>query len=492
MLIDRLHDASALTPFLAGMVILLVGVSALLLHDHARLKRRIRTSEHYFRQILGCQRDMLLVIDPVSQRLVDANHTAETTTGYSRDELLGMVIGVSHGSTSVPEHKIPSLFEQSFGPRGVYRLTGRGKDGTPTPVEVAAGVVEVDGRRLLVGWARDRSIAIQIERRLRESDRQVREAGYDAMARLADAISLREHQTGVHSRRVASYATLIGHQLSLSVEEVDDVRRAARLHDIGKIAIPDAILLKPGDLDAAEWEVMRSHCLIGADLVAGLRDFHHIREMILSHHETWNGSGYPRGLARDHIPMGSRIIAVADAFDAMAHHRPYRGARPFDLVIAEIQVHSGEQFDPDVVAALVAAAEPIWQDARYASAGEVVQVVEQFMRALEDGRIRDAAALCADDVNVEIRGSADLMTAGRVELLREIDLRHYEQTRIELSHLRFLPERGAVEMEWWTERRSGVAAHGSIRVEVEGDEIVRIAGRCEHTNRADRPFNISA
>jgi HD-GYP domain-containing protein (c-di-GMP phosphodiesterase class II) len=127
---------------------------------------------------------------------------------------------------------------------------------------------------------------------------------------------------------------------------------AARLHDVGKLAVPDAILQKPGPLDEDEWKVMRKHPDMGAEMVARVPGLEELAELVRAHHERWDGSGYPQGLAGERIPLASRVISACDAFEAMLSNRPYRAPLTADEALAELTAGSGSQFDPAVVAAI--------------------------------------------------------------------------------------------------------------------------------------------
>jgi putative two-component system response regulator len=170
---------------------------------------------------------------------------------------------------------------------------------------------------------------------------------------LALAAEFRDDQTGEHTRRVGQMSALIARAIGLSDTEVELIRQAAPLHDIGKIGIPDAILLKPGRLTPAEFEVMKTHTEIGARILSGSRFplMQLAGEIAQSHHESWNGRGY-YGLAAEDIPLASRIVTVADAFDALTHDRPYRPATTIQKAMEELRREAGRQFDPQLVAAL--------------------------------------------------------------------------------------------------------------------------------------------
>jgi HD-GYP domain-containing protein (c-di-GMP phosphodiesterase class II)/sensor domain CHASE-containing protein len=173
----------------------------------------------------------------------------------------------------------------------------------------------------------------------------------EMLERLAIVAEFRDDDTGQHTARVGEMAAQMALRLGWDALRVDQLRLAARLHDIGKIAIPDEILHKPGKLNEQEWALMREHPQTGAQMLAGSEAelMSLAREVCLSHHERWNGRGYPFGLAGDAIPMSGRIVSVADAFDALTSPRPYKSAWSQERAIEEIRAHSAEQFDPKVV-----------------------------------------------------------------------------------------------------------------------------------------------
>ncbi len=170
---------------------------------------------------------------------------------------------------------------------------------------------------------------------------------------LCSALDAREQETAEHSVRVTRYALEISSGMGVSGEAREHLERGALLHDIGKIGIPDAILLKPGPLSETDWEVMRRHPVIGYEILSGIAFLRPAAQIVLCHHERWDGAGYPRGLSRDAIPLGARIFAVADALDAITSDRLYRPARSFGEALAEIRRCSGTQFDPEVVDVLL-------------------------------------------------------------------------------------------------------------------------------------------
>lgn len=191
------------------------------------------------------------------------------------------------------------------------------------------------------------------------------ERGYeDTLEALGAAIDLRDSDTAGHSYRVAAYSVRIAKNLDATRQELQTIARGAWLHDIGKLAIPDAILLKPGGLTEQEWTIMRSHAQIGFDLVKRIPFLAEAAEIILTHHERWDGSGYPRELKRTDIPLGARIFAVADTVDAMTSDRPYRSALPFEEAYDEIRRGSGIRYDSQVAEVFLSVGIKDWKAMR--------------------------------------------------------------------------------------------------------------------------------
>jgi ribonuclease P protein subunit RPR2 len=172
---------------------------------------------------------------------------------------------------------------------------------------------------------------------------------------LAAALELRDDETGGHARRVTRYALERTRIVDPGLLADPQLRYGFLLHDLGKIGVPDAILLKPGPLDAEELQRLQEHVSLGEHLVSGIPFLAGVaRDVIACHHERWDGNGYARGLSEQEIPLAARIFAVADSFDAMTSDRPYRAALPVDDALAEIDNMAGSQFDPDIVEAFLA------------------------------------------------------------------------------------------------------------------------------------------
>jgi PAS domain S-box-containing protein/putative nucleotidyltransferase with HDIG domain len=195
-----------------------------------------------------------------------------------------------------------------------------------------------------------------LERSVRERTRALQGSRLETLQKLAIAAEYRDDDTRQHTERVGRTAALIARELGFPDETVALIRRAAPLHDIGKVGVPDSILLKPGKLSDEEFEVMKEHVEIGAKILAEgkFAILQLAQEIALTHHERWDGAGYPNGLRGEEVPAAGRIVAVADVFDALTHERPYKHAWPVEDAVTEIGQSAGGHFDPRVAEAFAA------------------------------------------------------------------------------------------------------------------------------------------
>jgi HD-GYP domain-containing protein (c-di-GMP phosphodiesterase class II) len=178
------------------------------------------------------------------------------------------------------------------------------------------------------------------------------------------ALDFRDNETHGHSRRVVEYAVIVAEAMNVGEPELTWIRRGAILHDVGKIGVSDAILRKPGKLDPEEWEEMKLHPEMGYRMLKHIRFLKPALEIVHCHQERWDGSGYPRGLKGDEIPLGARIFSAVDTFDAMTSDRPYRAALSIQAARDEIDRYKGIQFDPRVAEAFLAIDERVWCEVR--------------------------------------------------------------------------------------------------------------------------------
>lgn len=194
-----------------------------------------------------------------------------------------------------------------------------------------------------------------LKARVEERTHELAEAQIETLQRLALAAEYRDDETGQHTQRVGILASMLAEAIDRPAEEVDLLRLAAPLHDVGKIGIPDLILLKPGKLSADEFTVMKSHTVIGGEMLAGSRFsiLQVAQQIALSHHERWDGTGYPKGLSGELIPLPARITAIADVFDALIHHRRYKPAWTLERALETIEQERNRHFDPVLASAFL-------------------------------------------------------------------------------------------------------------------------------------------
>ena len=190
-----------------------------------------------------------------------------------------------------------------------------------------------------------------LEEIVKQRTAQVEATQLEIIQRLGRAAEFRDNETAMHTIRMSKYAALIAEQAGLDEETCNLILNASPMHDIGKIGIPDNVLLKPGKLNADEWDTMQGHCVIGERILSG-HDSPLMTlgaEIALNHHERWDGTGYPNGLSGEVIPISSRMVAIADVFDALTSSRPYKKAWPIEEAVEEIKKCSGQHFDPKMV-----------------------------------------------------------------------------------------------------------------------------------------------
>jgi response regulator RpfG family c-di-GMP phosphodiesterase len=237
-----------------------------------------------------------------------------------------------------------ALLRKPFSPLELVRIVDEVNE---TPRELAVGA-DTNAEQLLV-YARDLARMIEVERRQR---RLLQHAYRQTVVALADALEAKDPHTGHHAQRVQHYALALTEAVDPSLLEDPSLEYGFVLHDIGKIAIPNETLDKQGPLTTDEWDLIRMHPQLGVDILEGVTLLQGSGlDVVRHHHERWDGSGYPDGLAEEEIPIGARIFALADALDAMTSDRPYRRALPWDSALDEILSGNGRQFDPQVVKA---------------------------------------------------------------------------------------------------------------------------------------------
>ncbi|MBB5234264.1 PAS domain S-box protein [Deinococcus budaensis] len=329
------------------------------LTDTQAARDALTASHALLRTVVDSVPEAIFVKD-LQRRYVMINAAGAAQIGLSAERILGRTDDdlFPHGPATASKARDEAVL--NHGQPLTYEATDPLPDGTQrtywsTKVPTREACGQVTG---LVGVAIDiterQAAEAMIRRHNGELTTRIEAAQLEILHRLARAAEYRDDDTGEHMGRVALTAAGLARELGLPDEEVALMERTAPLHDVGKIGIPDGILLKPGRLTPEEFEAVKAHTLIGSSILSGGQSplVERAEEIARTHHERWDGSGYPLGLAGEAIPLSGRIVAVADVLDALTNDRPYKQAWSFEAALAEIRSQSGRHFDPRVVAAL--------------------------------------------------------------------------------------------------------------------------------------------
>jgi PAS domain S-box-containing protein/putative nucleotidyltransferase with HDIG domain len=341
-----------------GVTFVLLGVLLGLFVDH---RRRLEAQlAHYFDGSL----DLLATID-LNGRFTRVNPSWERALGHSAETLrlrpfIDFVHPDDRDATLAEYRAVSGGSRDSVGFRNRYRAADESYRWLEWSghASFSEGLINAVARDVTAQHEAEEQLAEHaelLEAEVAERTRELEDARAKTLRRLALAAEYRDDDTFEHTERVGAAAAAIAAQMGLDEGQIEILRQAAPLHDVGKIGIPDSVLLKPGKLTPAEFDVIKSHTTLGARLLTGsgspvLQMGTVIAE---SHHERWDGSGYPHGLAGEQIPLVGRIVAVADVFDALTHERPYKTAWSVDRAIEELKSGAGRQFDPRVVSAFL-------------------------------------------------------------------------------------------------------------------------------------------
>jgi PAS domain S-box-containing protein len=314
----------------------------------------------YFEESL----DLLATAD-LNGRFTRVNPAWERTLGHSPETLCSRpFIEFVH-----PDDREATIAETAVLAEGTrdtirFRNRYRAADGTYRWLEWSAHASPSDG--VIHAVARDITVQHEAEEKLANyahaleaevaaRTRELEDARAETLKRLAFAAEYRDEGTFEHTERVGATSAEIAARLGLDAEQVELLREAAPLHDVGKLAISDTILLKPGKLTEEEYEVMKTHAELGSRVLSGSSSpvLQMAAVIAATHHERWDGAGYPAGLAGEDIPLVGRVVAVADVFDALTHDRTYKSAWPIEQALAEVNAGAGSQFDPRVAVAFL-------------------------------------------------------------------------------------------------------------------------------------------
>jgi PAS domain S-box-containing protein len=303
--------------------------------------------------------DAIYVYDAPSKQILECNAAFLELLGYTPDEVQHLTVS----DIVVSEQASITLYFQEIIVSGRGSRTERRwrrKDGTLIDVQVTASPIQQDGQELVFVVARDITERKQAEQRsiellaaLQAANTRLADAYESTLEGLAIALELRDKETEGHTRRVTETTVRLARAMGLSEENIVHIRRGALLHDIGKIGIPDSILRKTGPLTEDELAVMHKHPIYAYDMISAIPFLHPAIDIPYCHHERWDGTGYPRGLRDEAIPLAARLFAIVDVWDALSSDRPYRKGWPAGHVLKHIRALSGKHFDPAVVNAFL-------------------------------------------------------------------------------------------------------------------------------------------
>jgi two-component system cell cycle response regulator len=375
LLYSQIEPISLVAAALAVGALLAAGARGLLTYrENVALLRGSR--EEALTDVLSGLGNRRRLMQDLDEALAD--HGRHTLIFFDLDGFKGYNDSFGHGAGDALLARLGQRLGTAADARGnAYRLGGdefcvllRGRvERDDAIVEHASEALSTHGEGFSIGAsyglvalpddADTATVALQLADERMYSDKDSRRGSPRRQARdlLIQILKEREPPLQRHMDHVAGLAVAVGRHLDLSAEALDEVARAAELHDIGKVAVPDAILHKPTRLDDLEWELMRQHTIVGERILAAAAALRPVAQLVRSSHERWDGSGYPDRLAGQDIPLGARIIAVCDAYDAMTTDRAYRRGAGAAEALAELRRCAGTQFDPAVVAAFTAAVE---------------------------------------------------------------------------------------------------------------------------------------
>lgn len=308
-----------------------------------QFKERIKVDTH----LLDSATDSIFVHD-IRGSCLYANQTAYKSRGYEQKELMT----VSFDELDVPEYaklneaRMSELMEKG---EVTFESTHAHKDRSPMNVEVHSRILHSDNNKLIITSVRDITERKQTEADLQEASEKLRRAMDGTIQTMALTTEMRDPYTAGHQQRVAKLACTVAREMDLSEEQIEGIRVAGSLHDIGKIYVPAEILSRPGHLRKNEMNLIKDHAEVGYDLLKTIEFPWPVAQIVLQHHERIDGSGYPRGLSGEDILLEARIMSVADVIEAMSSHRPYRPAFNIEKALLEVIQNRSVLYDPTVV-----------------------------------------------------------------------------------------------------------------------------------------------
>jgi PAS domain S-box-containing protein/putative nucleotidyltransferase with HDIG domain len=333
------------------------GVAAIqvVLHDITERKqaeKELRESEEKFATAFKASPDLISVTRLSDGRIVEVNEGFLALLGYTRAESVGRTSDETWATGPAGRAEFVRLLSKTGEIRDVETAFRR-KDGATVAVAVSARVFDLHGEARILSIVRDLTERKRQQQELTKQKERIENTLTSVIDIASNIVEVRDPYTAGHQHRVSELAVKIAQDLGMPDREVDDIRVAGLLHDVGKVAVPTEILSKPGRLSRPEFEIVKAHAEVGYNIIVSARMEEPIGELVFQHHERCDGSGYPRGLVSDQILRGAKVIAVADTVEAMASHRPYRSALGIEAGLAEIEQGAGHLYDADVVRSCV-------------------------------------------------------------------------------------------------------------------------------------------
>lgn len=317
--------------------------------EKSKANEALQLSEEKFSKAFHMSPDAVSITRIKDGLFIEANEGFTRFSGHSCEDVIGKTsleikiwVDIKDRERLVEKLKRDGFYENLLAPF-------RKKDGKIIFGLMSARILKINGEDYLLSITRNITERIEAEQRMHEAHAQVEKAYEATLQGWARALELREHETADHCRRVVDLSLKIARELGFADSELDDLERGALLHDIGKMGVPDNILLKPGPLSDDEWVIMKQHPEYAYHLLKEVDYLHQALEIPYSHHEHWDGSGYPRGLKGEEIPLSARIFSIVDVWDALLSDRPYRPAWNRQAVMKYIEEQSGKMFDPKIV-----------------------------------------------------------------------------------------------------------------------------------------------
>ncbi|MBL8063002.1 MAG: PAS domain S-box protein [Anaerolineales bacterium] len=318
--------------------------------ERVRMQKALLESEAQFRLLAENASDMIARLS-TEGRMLYVSPASKTILGYMPEELVGTLsFDMIHDEDRA---RIKELFKRApINTTYTVAYRARHKDGHYLWLESSARAIsnrQTGEITEVQSASRDITERKHAEEALQQAHNQLRDAYEKTIEGWVRALDLRDRETEGHTQRVTELTIKVASRLGFTEEELSHIKRGALLHDMGKMAIPDEILQKPGPLNETEWEKMRQHPVYAYDMLSPIAYLHPALEIPFYHHERWNGSGYPHGLKGEQIPLSARLFAIIDVWDALCSDRPYRKKLPRDQVISYLQEKSGSLFDPKLV-----------------------------------------------------------------------------------------------------------------------------------------------